>query len=533
MRIGEPVEPKTDVAESSGNLLANNYIHDGGLVYSGAVGVWIAQSSGNTIAHNEIHSFNYTGISVGWNWGYIPNRTHHNRIEYNHVHHVLRGMHSDGGGIYTLGPQPGTVIRNNVFHDIFPYRGEPTMAWGIYFDEGSSQMLVENNIVYNTLTGGLMSPYAPGNVIRNNIFALSAWQAVWRWFWLRNPPSHVEHNIFYLTQGDLFHNDAGPRDFKSKWDYNTYWRTDGRPLLFYDYDFAEWQAKGMDRHGQVADPGFADPAGGDFSLKPDSPAVKLGFHPIDRREIGLQGPPEWVNLPKQAVFPPTMLPKGISQWDPATTDDGFETTAEGQKPGGAIVYEEGRGDTVRVTAETAASGKHSLKITDAPGLEARFNPHFFYTPHFRQGLARLSFDIRVEKGAIVGHQWRDAEEPFRVGPSIQIDAQSRLFAEQRQLLDVPAGKWIHVEIACGLGKEANGTYDLSVTLPGQSPRVFPKLPCVSPEFRRLEWLGFVSLATEKTMFYLDNVRLSAVDFPVDHKRLSRRDADGRPSKGSS
>ena len=58
--------------------------------------------------------------------------------------------------------------------------GNPAMAWGIYFDAGSSEMLVENNIVYHTLTGGIMGTCAPGNVVRNNIFALSAWQAAWR-----------------------------------------------------------------------------------------------------------------------------------------------------------------------------------------------------------------------------------------------------------------------------------------------------------------------------------------------------------------
>ena len=66
-------------------------------------------------------------------------------------------MLSDGGGIYTLGTQIGTVIRNNVFHDVFPYMGDPAMAWGIYLDQGSNSLLVQNNIVYNTLTGGIMN----------------------------------------------------------------------------------------------------------------------------------------------------------------------------------------------------------------------------------------------------------------------------------------------------------------------------------------------------------------------------------------
>ena len=109
--------------------------------------------------------------------------------------------------------------------------GNPAMAWGIYFDAGSSEMLVENNIVYHTLTGGIMGTCATGNVVRNNIFALSAWQAAWRWSLPnKTPPPLMERNIFYLTQGDLFHADGGQGDVTPTWDHNLYWRTDGQPL---------------------------------------------------------------------------------------------------------------------------------------------------------------------------------------------------------------------------------------------------------------------------------------------------------------
>ena len=508
VRVGESYRAPSDVAESSGNLVSSNYLHDGGHVYAGAVGLWVAQSSENTISHNEIHSFDYSGMSIGWNWDYTPNRTHHNRIEYNHIHHVVRGVLSDAGGIYTLGPQPGTVIRNNLLHDIFPYLGNPAMAWGIYFDAGSSQMLVENNIVYHTLTGGIMGTAAPGNVVRNNVFALSAWQAAWRWnLPNKNPPTLFERNIFYLTQGDLFQLDGGQSDVTPTWDHNLYWRTDGQPLLLYGEEFADWQAKGMDRHGLVADPQFVDPTHGDFSLKPGSPALKLGFQPIDTSRIGLQGPAEWVNLPKSASFPPAVLPKGVSAWQPLPIDDGFETTAEAERPAAAIVIEEGRGDSIRVTSETAATGKHSLKFTDAPGLEHPFDPHLFYVPHFRHGRATLGFDIRREQGAIVAHEWRDAAQPYHVGPSLRIDANGRLLVGERHLIDLPAQQWVHIEIACNLGKQSQGIYDLSVTLPGQPPKAFAKLSCGSAAFRRLEWLGFISLANEKSVFYVDNISL--------------------------
>ena len=59
---------------------------------------------------------------------------------------ALRATLSDGGGIYTLGLQAGTVLRNNVIHDSTGWEG----AWwgnGIYHDNGSSEMLDENNFI--------------------------------------------------------------------------------------------------------------------------------------------------------------------------------------------------------------------------------------------------------------------------------------------------------------------------------------------------------------------------------------------------
>ncbi len=511
VRIGEPAMPPSDVTESTGNVVSNNYIHDGGHVYAGAVGLWLAQSSHNEISHNEIHSFDYSGMSIGWNWDSSPNRTKHNRIEQNHVHHVVRGMLSDAGGIYTLGVQTGTVIRGNVFHDIFPYMGSPAMAWGIYFDAGSSEMLVEDNIVYHTLTGGIMATAAPGNIIRNNIFALSAWQAAWRYSWVKEPPSLVERNIFYLTQGELFHADGGSSDFRSRWDHNLYWRTDGLPMEFYGTPLEEWQAKGLERHCLVADPQFVDPARGDFRLKPGSPALKLGFRPIDTSRNGLVGRAEWVDLPKRAAFPATVLAPAPYPPKPAPIDDGFEQTPVGQAPAQAQVNEENRGDSIRVTDETAASGRHSLKLTDAAGLAHAFNPHLFYSPHFTEGRAVLSFDARVEKGAVLAHEWRDAAQPYRVGPSLLIDASGKLQSNGKALADVPIGRWFRIEIACELGKKAGGHYDLTLSVPGQAPKRFPGQACGMAKFNRLEWLGFVSLATSKTVCYLDNIKLSLVN----------------------
>jgi len=51
-------------------------------------------------------------------------------------------------------------------------------------------------------------------------------------------------------------------------------------------EWAAWQAMGFDEHSLVADPLFVDPDKDDYRLKPESPALKLGFRQIPVERIG-------------------------------------------------------------------------------------------------------------------------------------------------------------------------------------------------------------------------------------------------------
>ncbi|MDD3586497.1 MAG: right-handed parallel beta-helix repeat-containing protein, partial [Thermoguttaceae bacterium] len=62
-------------------------------------------------------------------------------------------------------------------------------------------------------------------------------------------------------------------------------------------EWEAWQQQGIDVHSVVADPEFVDATHDDFTLKPTSPALKLGFKQIDRKKIGVY------DDPRRATFP--------------------------------------------------------------------------------------------------------------------------------------------------------------------------------------------------------------------------------------
>ena len=192
--------------------------------------------------------------------------------------------------------------------------------------------------------------------------------------------------------------------------------------------------------------------------------------------------------------------------------DDFETTPVGAKPRHAALVREEKGGTIRVTDETAASGEHSLKFTDAPGLSKPFYPYLHYQPPFTEGLATVRLALRVERGARVSIEWRERAHDG-TGLHVAVAPDGRLTSGGKTVA-LPLGQWARVETACRLGKDATGTYDLTLTLPGAPPQTFDELPCVSGDrFKRLDWLGFVSLAQDKAVFYLDNVNLDLTPAP--------------------
>ncbi len=138
----------------TGNEIAHNRIQTCGAINHGCVGIYDAFCAETRIAHNVMYAMPYTGISVGFRWDESETSQRGAIIEYNHVYDTMR-MLADGGCLYTLGYQPGTVIRGNVFHDAhrseFAHGGAPNN--GIFFDQGSKGYHVAGNTIYDCSGG--------------------------------------------------------------------------------------------------------------------------------------------------------------------------------------------------------------------------------------------------------------------------------------------------------------------------------------------------------------------------------------------
>lgn len=288
MRIGETGDRTPTPADANhSHLLSDNVLAHLGRVFAPAVGFLILQSGTNRIVHNHIHDLYYTGISVGWNWGYESTPCRANEIAYNRVEQIGQARLSDMGGIYTLGPQPGTHIHHNLFRDIDSYRYG---GWGLYTDEGSTGIVLEDNVVYRCKDAGFHQHYGRDNVVRNNLLAFNRNHQVMR-------TRVEEHRSFWFTHNVVIH-DAGTL-LGSHWEGSTnqflmsanlYWDSrlgsDVARYRFQKQSWNDWRARGQDVDSIIADPLLRDAARPELGLKPESPAYRLGFKPIDLRGLG-------------------------------------------------------------------------------------------------------------------------------------------------------------------------------------------------------------------------------------------------------
>lgn len=310
IKVGEPFFRTNNRKVSSGNVVHNNIITHAGSELPCGVGVALFHTSDNEITHNEISDLRYSGVSVGWVWGYnsssalwtsaiddqdkvdylqmkLTSPAVRNIVEYNHIHHIGWGELSDMGAVYTLGESPGTRVSHNVIHDIWSY---DYGGWGLYTDEGSTGVEMTHNLVYRCKSGGFHQHYGKENKIENNIFAFGHYyQAQY---------TRVEPHLSFSFQRNIILQDEGVT-LAGPWetgnidiDSNLYWHLSGE-LSFGKNNWKEWQKK-KEPHSVMANPYFKDVRNDDFRFASLKSARKIGFQVFDYSKAGVYGSDEWV-----------------------------------------------------------------------------------------------------------------------------------------------------------------------------------------------------------------------------------------------
>lgn len=283
IKIGE-VKQSDDNNLTNNITIENNVIYNYGTHIESAVGIILFNAFNCKISHNDIHCGNYTGISVGWVWGYGSSPSKNNEISYNRLSHIGDGRLNDLGGIYTLGKSEGTSIHHNVISNVCSgdFRG-----WGIYADEGTTGIKVEKNIVFHSTSGGFHQHYGSGNVVTNNIFAWGEYSQFTLTSVRENNPLTFENNIIIMDTGNLMSGD-GINSNKFVVRQNCYWDIALESQHVDKYGSILW-AIHRDTTSVVRDPSFRNAITGDFRFKNRSICKAISFEEFDYNKAGVYG----------------------------------------------------------------------------------------------------------------------------------------------------------------------------------------------------------------------------------------------------
>lgn len=172
---------------AAGNRVENNRISAVGQVFYGGIGVWVGLARGTRVAHNLIHHLPYSGVSVGWMWNDTPTPARGNVVERNHIQDAMQIL-SDGGGIYTLGRQDGTLVRDNLIQGI-PSASGRSESNGVFADEGSAQIRFENNALIDIAQSPFRFHRTGSLTVERNLLVVAAGQVPYRYN--RADPSQV------------------------------------------------------------------------------------------------------------------------------------------------------------------------------------------------------------------------------------------------------------------------------------------------------------------------------------------------------
>lgn len=267
-------------------------ISDCGKRYMAACGILIGHACDNKIVHNEIHDLFYSGISIGWVWGYKESVTKNNYVAYNKIYNLGKGVLSDMGGIYLLGAQAGTVVDNNLIYNV---KAREYGGWAIYTDEGSAYIVAENNVCYDCSENCFHQHYGKMNVVRNNAFARAGAELCRITRGEMHLSAVFENNAYFADGCAVYgflgreHIENGGAQTRNNVICSSGNKKDLTVIVGYDkkYGFSETQKLGLETGSVLSDGNFKTAADG-LAEMTGKELYSVGFKPISLKSVGIR-----------------------------------------------------------------------------------------------------------------------------------------------------------------------------------------------------------------------------------------------------
>jgi hypothetical protein len=486
-KIGPVVAPQNDPAPTTGILLSGNTVTDTGHVMPGAAAIWVGQAWGNTVTRNLVANTTYTGISVGWTWGFGPATSGNNEISDNLLFNIGQGVLSDLGGIYTVGISPGTVVRGNVVREVRGYTAYGSGAWGLYDDYGSSQITLDANVVVGTDSGGYLLREGHGDAVTDNVLA---WGTNSEFGVSVSDPQNTRlqasGNLFVPASVDPFANYASAPDVI--FSANTVAGTENG---YSPPDINLAKCGDGCAHTVASLKATSAPKG--LTLTGGTAATQSTF----TETLANAGPKNWQALAggKLAVATqPPVIRQAPPPW-PYAYD--LASAAPGSQPPGLNYFPTGNLTALHVVEKAGApdAGK-CLQFADSASYANQYDPHAYAKLNHYAGTSIATFTVWIDAQAQFVHEWRDTATPYLAGPSLLLSAKGVTVAGQ-VVAPLQVNAWSTIRVTALTGPGA-GTWSLEVIDADGTKHTASGLPNKSAGWQALEWLGFMSNANVTT-----------------------------------
>lgn len=270
--------PKSD-AYPSDSQAVDNLIHDIGTIDKQAAGVQIAMAARITVDHNSIYRVPRAGINIGdGTWG-------GHRITHNDVFDTVRES-GDHGAFNSWGrdrfwhPDRAEMDRRVASRPVLATLDalEPIVmrrnrfrcdhGWDVDLDDGASNYLIEENLM---LAGGLKLREGVARIVRNNI--------------LVNNTFHP--HVWFDDSGDVFESNIVMTPYQPI-GIRQWGRRVERNLFATQAGLLAAQERGTDAASAAGDPGFVDPAAGDYTVANAALAARIGFVNFPMNDFGVR-----------------------------------------------------------------------------------------------------------------------------------------------------------------------------------------------------------------------------------------------------